>query len=95
MFEVEFLYLFSHIKMSTTAQFPPDLVTFTEEIVSGKLHFLYNVGRKMKRRNDGEIENIAKTLGVSFSKRQFSHKILHKKIKFLIKDSSVNMNKSA
>ena len=24
-------------------QFPPDLVTFTEKILNGKLHFLYNV----------------------------------------------------
>ena len=25
-------------------QFPADLVTFTEEILNGKLHFLYSVG---------------------------------------------------
>ena len=26
-------------------QFPADLVTFTEEILNGKLHFLYRVGK--------------------------------------------------
>ena len=26
-------------------QFPADLVTFTEEIVNGKLHFLYSVNK--------------------------------------------------
>ena len=33
-------------KIMLTAQFPVDLVTFTEEIFNGKLHFLYSVSFK-------------------------------------------------
>ena len=56
MFEVEFLLSFSDIKMSRTAQkmkfsnkdffypqFPPNLVTFTKEIFTGKFDFLCSV----------------------------------------------------
>ena len=64
-------------------QFPADLVTFTEEIFNGKLHFLYS---------DSLMHNVPKWSGTLLSARPFWG-ITHWKVKTQNDMNPTNMKK--